>query len=93
VGASPDDVARLLQARVPRQPGDQQSRPGTENAQLRLMAVLYVQGQAHPRAVVPRDIAALHAKSVDGGCGAPPWSVGGHGRKRRAVIVEVPPLT
>ncbi|GHB32338.1 hypothetical protein GCM10010346_64600 [Streptomyces chryseus] len=30
------------------------------------MAVLYVQGQAHPCAVVPRDITALHAKSVDG---------------------------
>jgi hypothetical protein len=55
----------------PRHPGDQQPRPGTENAQLRLVAVLYVQGQAHPCAVVPRDITALHAGSVDGGCGAP----------------------
>lgn len=41
-------------------------RTGSEHAQPRLVAVLYVQGQAHPRAVVPRDIAALHAESVDG---------------------------
>ncbi|WP_329273548.1 hypothetical protein [Streptomyces sp. NBC_01451] len=51
--------------------GDQQLRTGSEHAQPRLVAVLHVQGQARPRAVVPRDIPAVHAESVDGCCGDP----------------------
>jgi hypothetical protein len=35
------------------------------------VAVLNVQNQAHPCAVVPPDIAALHVKRVDGGYAAP----------------------
>ncbi|MEU2243810.1 hypothetical protein ABZ572_30870 [Streptomyces sp. NPDC018338] len=49
----------------PRQLENQQPRAGGEHAQPRLVTVVHVQGQAHPRAVVPRDIAALHAESVD----------------------------
>lgn len=58
----------------PRQLGEQQSRPGCEHAQPRPGAVLYVQGQTHPCAVVPRDIAALHAESVIGCCGGIPMA-------------------
>lgn len=44
-------------------------RTGGEHAQPWLAAVVYVQGQTRPRAVDPRDVAALHAESVDGCCG------------------------